>query len=429
MRKNINDFSSRTLFFLVCFILIVASYELNFSFEVNTFICMLVLLISILSLIYIKNNLSILLMWFFIAYSNYSIVVGVYLEPTIRPSLLYNQINDLSTYGVAILQLLIFNIVLFFSALKFEKTKFDSNVFVKNRNKDYLLYFILAISFVVIMLKEYTVVEGSEGSSSSLYEYDLILLILQFYFSGNIKILKSISTLLGFIYILTSLINGTRIEALSCILIICLMNIKNLKKKNIIIAGFIGILLFNFIGNTRGNYDNFFISMQNSFYDLIESKLVFNTCTYAYFPCLAMIDYFKNYDLNTGMYFLREFLVDVIVGNGYNDGNLIYFIRKIYFHNFGGVSTGFFYVWFGSIGAFVFGFIVHFYISLSAIKKDIYKYIYMYFVATVPRWYLYGPLPLFRGILLSLILFVTFSFFHYLNSILFANNSRVKMER
>ena len=83
-------------------------------------------------------------------------------------------------------------------------------------------------------------------------------------------------------------------------------------------------------------------------------------------------------------------------------------IMYYFYHNFGGVSQGFFFVWFSYMGALIYAAIILAYtrfindrrVTLTPEKCSAIIYV----VASVPRWYLYGPWSLFRGVIICVLL-------------------------
>ena len=400
------------LYMLCILLFLIYSYSETF----NNLIGIGVLVLSLILIWLYRNSMVLFLMGIFIGYCNYSVVVGIYLSPDLRPVYLYPQIIDIEVYGIGISLLFLFMLSMVCLAPVIEnnlKNNF-SKQFVRNENRNQILFFLALALFLLIIFLGYQSFEDSKGESSPIYEYGTILVILMFYYCGNNKTLKFLATLSSIIYVLTSIMNGTRVEALVClfILILCFAR-KNISKLNIFIGMIIGIVIFSSIGIIRGNWNYAQGDLTIIASKIFESKFVFDTCTYAYFPMLCMIEQFKQYIFESGFYYLVRFLMTIIVGvSRITDGDLIKISRESYFHNYGGISLGFFYVWFSYLGSLVFAIAINQYIKLTSLVSskitDIKLCAVLYAVATVPRWYLYGPWPLFRGVIICLLGFVIF---------------------
>lgn len=404
----------KTLYMILAYILICTTfYIFGYSENVNKLIAVTVMLLSFYFFIKSRKSLGLMITSFFIAYSNYSICVGIYLFPEMRPKYLYPQIQDIDVYGIGILMILLFLLTLInmipFDDIKSEGNKFFD--FIQKDNYNSLLCFINIVAFFAVILIGYTPSVGGRGTSSPLYEYGIIFLIIAFYFSGKKKIWKYMIFGGGILYSLMSFFNGTRIEALSCIFLLLLLGMKNRISFYKFWGGaIIGIAFFQIIGVLRGNYSNIEEMCFSAISDLIDSKLVFNTCTHAFFPALCMIDQFKTFSLIEALHYLGCFLLTVVFGvNRVEDGNLIAHVREIYYHNNGGLSLGFFYVWFGYLGSLICGVIVSAYFRL--LRKGKIKWVELrqccviYLIISVPRWYLYGPWAFSRGILICALAF------------------------
>lgn len=392
-------------------------FLLDYSENINKVLAIFVLGLSVYWIYKCWNNVYLLILSLFIGYSNYSIVVGIYLDPKMRPKYLYPQITDVKVYGIGIslLLLFMFTLVAFTSKIKKTHTESISELFIQEKNHNQFLFFLANCAFVLIILIGYTRGKGTRGNSSPLYEYGTIFLMIMFYFSGNKKYNKIICGIISIIYVLTSLINGTRVEALTCILIFTLCYFRKGIRQWVIFCGMImGLVVFSIVGTLRGNWQllsgNVFLIAS----EIFKSKFVFDTCTHAYFPMLCMIDVFKECVISKRIYYLGCFMATVFMGQSrVTDGDLIRVVAEKYYHNYGGVTVGFFYVWFEYLGPLIYAVIVTAYIKfITNINTKLSQYklcTLLYIVTTVPRWFLYGPWPLFRGVMICMIVFWFFN--------------------
>lgn len=365
-----------------------------------------------------NNNIA-LLVSIFVGYCNYSIVVGVYWYPTIRDNeYLYNQISNIRTYGIGVSLLMLTMIWLWIGTTKYKKTNTISNL-IKEENYSSVFFLGSLVCLFVCIAEGYSVTVGSRGGSSPLYEYGVIFMLLMFYYSGKRKWTLSICFVMMLFYSLNSVMNGTRVEALTCIFIFLFCFFKSKLKPSAILAGMlVGILLFSIVGAIRGNWK---LLEQYGFRALIDTvfkdKLVFATCTHAYFPMLCMIEEFTSFSLSNASYYLSRFLFTIFLGQSrVIDGDLISVVRKTYYHNFGGVTVGFYYVWFSYIGAAFYAAFINKLLSWATDKMDndnnFRCFVATYVIASVPRWYLYGPWAFTRGALMATIVFFLFYICH-----------------
>ncbi len=397
-------------YIFIYLLLVITFILIPHTVGVNRFLSGLTLICSIYWVYKCWNNTYLLIISVFIAYSNYSIAMGIYFDEALRPRYLYPQIQDVDIYSVGIFMLFLTMLSLATLMPKCKKNGVKiTQMFIRKENKNEVMFFALTLLFCIIIVFGYSRASNSRGSSTAIYEYASIILILLFYFSGKNKMMKKICVILCSIYALTSLFNGTRIEALICIIIVLLCYFENgINPALLLTAMIIGLIVFSIVGTIRGNWIllkgniSVFITL------LIKNKFVFDTCTHAYFPMLCMIDVFRKFSFSNAIYYFTRFVLTVFLGQSrVNDGNLIQVVGKYFYHNYGCVTPGFFFVWFSYIGSLIYSLIILAYTKLINYKKIVITpvkcSVLIYVVASVPRWYLYGPWSLLRGALICMI--------------------------
>ena len=392
------------ILFVFAFVLIPHTTLLNQLLAVSTIFC------SIVWIYKCWNNMYLLIVSTFIAYSNYSIAVGIYLDESLRPKYLYPQIQNVDIYSVGIFLMFLTMLSLAILSPKCKKNTVKvAREFVKTENKNDIVFFALMILFIGIVVLGNSRASNSRGSSTAIYEYASILIILMFYFSGRKKIQKNICAVCCLVYALTSLLNGTRIEALICVIIFALCYFENeINPVVLLLAMLLGLIAFSIVGTLRGNWALLKGNVGEIAGTLTKHKFVFDTCTHAYFPMLCMIDIYRKYSFLEAMHYLVAFVLTIFLGQSrVNDGNLIQVVSNYFYHNYGGVSQGFFFVWFSYMGALIYAVVILAYTRFINDKKVMLTptkcSAIIYVVASVPRWYLYGPWSLFRGVLICVI--------------------------
>lgn len=399
------------VYFLLFILLIFLFVIIPHTALLNRFLAHATILFSIVWIYKCWNNMYLLIVSTFIAYSNYSFAVGIYLDESLRPKYLYPQIQNVDIYsvGIFLMFLTIFTLAILSPKCKKNTVKV-AREFVKLENKNNVVFFALMILFIGIVVLGYSRASNSRGSSTAIYEYASILMILMFYFSGRKKIQKNICAVCCLIYALTSLLNGTRIEALICVIIFVLCYFeKEINPLVLLLAMLLGLIAFSMVGTLRGNWTLLKGNVGEIAGTLAKHKFVFDTCTHAYFPMICMIDIYRKYSFFDAMHYLIAFMLTIFLGQSrVNDGNLIQVVSNYFYHNFGGVSQGFFFVWFSYMGALIYAAIILAYtrfindrrVTLTPEKCSAIIYV----VASVPRWYLYGPWSLFRGVIICVLL-------------------------
>lgn len=396
---------------LICGLASIISY----TEELNYILAAFVIFFSLVWVYKCWNNIYLLVVSLFILYSNYSIVVGIYFDKSLRPMYLYPQITDIDVYGIGVIMLLLFSMCLAVITPKVEEdTKQFRSQLIKKKNYNIILFLILWLIFNLIVVFGFSRNTGTRGVSSPVYEYNAIVLLLLFYFSGDRMFPRIMCIECILVYSLTSIIGGSRIEALICIIIFSLCFFKKPLNQKLICFGMLsGLILFSIIGTIRGNW----ALLNSDSYQIIglifQNKFVFDTCTHAYFPMLCMIEMFKDYSFSTSLHYLISFIGSIFIGQSrVVDGDLIMVTAEKYYHNFGGVTLGFFFVWFHLLGSYIMSMFIYSFekilIKYRTGISDFKIFILIYFIATVPRWYLYGPWSMTRGILVCLVVFVFF---------------------
>lgn len=392
------------LLLVFMFVLIPHTTLLNRVLAVSTILC------SIVWIYKCWNNMYLLIVSTFIAYSNYSIAVGIYLDESLRPKYLYPQIQNVDIYSVGIFLMFLTMLSLAILSPKCKKNTVKvAREFVKPENKNNVVFFVLMILFIGIVVLGYSRASNSRGSSTTIYEYASILMMLMFYFSGGKKIQRNICAVCSLVYVLTSLLNGTRVEALICIIIFVLCYFENeINPLVLLMTMILGLIAFSIVGTLRGNWVLLKGNVSEMAGILAKNKFVFDTCTHAYFPMLCMIDIYRKYSFLEAMHYLVAFVLTIFLGQSrVNDGNLIQVVSNYFYHNNGGVSQGFFFVWFSYMGALIYAVVILAYTRFINDKKVMLTptkcSVIIYVIASVPRWYLYGPWSLFRGVLICVI--------------------------
>lgn len=381
------------------------------------FTCVMVIILSVYTLYKFRFNIGLIIVAIFILISNYSIVIGVYLDSSLRPKM-YDQVIDFTVYNKGITTILLFEIgLLLFLLIKSNSVHIvsKSNDFNKTIGKltslDKLFSILCLIVFLVIFFTQFKFGEnGERATGTALMEYRTIFFIIGLLFSkGNKKIKKAYLIAL----ILTSLIvfsGGNRADALSPIISYYVFAYDGNKKHGglkFIFVIFIAYIMMVTIGVFRSNFQYNFDSIEIVFRKLIEEKLTFDTAIYAYFPSIGTISISNYFDK---LQILVNQITYIFLGGSYGEFRLQYVLRNVYFHTYGFVSPVYFYPWLGIYSGLAFSAIVIYYVKIifSNTKNMItrYKYgMFLYFCSMTPRWYLYDPFPLIRGILIFSIVF------------------------
>jgi len=292
----------------------------------------------------------------------------------------------------------------------------------KKRHSDILVYSTL-ILLVYIFLTGFERPEtlGERADPSPLYEYSVVFFILAFFYS-RAKFQRVIIALFLIIFAAQNLIFGGRITAMQLLLCLFLMNYTPKWRLGIILpVALVLMALFNLIGSFRaalftGGVDNMSLSsMTGNFFALDTSYYAFHTS----------ITFIKTADMTaigTRLYMFGQFLKSIIFGGSATpDSILAEYTIDYYDHCYGGVLPYFGYFYLGYFGVVLFTvYLVWLYNKIISYRNNKYKdYIFcigVFFTCTVPRWFLYSPSPVTRGLLIMTIVYCVYSFaYSFLN--------------
>ena len=106
---------------------------------------------------------------------------------------------------------------------------------------------------------------------------------------------------------------------------------------------------------------------------------------------------------------LFQFILYIFLGSKIVDSNLAVYTRQYYVHYYGGVLPLYMYFYLGILGIMFIVLYLKFWIKKmnESSKKvsHLQRCLCIYISACVPRWYLYSPSSLFRGVLIFIFVY------------------------
>lgn len=388
--------------FKIILILILFAYIKTFpiSHYTNTFDAVLTLLLSAFLLYKSRKNQALVLMVFFIFYCNYSIVLSEYIIGEHLSVPLF-EAKNIYNYGISIRILLLFMsiITLFFK----DKTgNFDNYKIIPKDNKIIFYSIIAFLIYTFIFEIQRGDLDSYSVRITPIYEYSKLLFLFAYYFSGKSVIRKSIFSILIALFILQDLYYGGRITSLQLIILFSItLLIEKLSFKKIIYYGFIGVLISSLVSAYRHSYTLNSINPIELFKKLFNNYFVFDTPVYAYYASATFVAAYEVAESKIRTNSLLIFVKSIIFGSDDIIGELTIFVSRNYFVNVGGgLIPTYFYFWLGWLGVIFIACVLVFVLNnLNYIKNDYQKLLFVAIVFNVPRWYLYSPNALFRGVL------------------------------
>lgn len=357
-----------------------------------------------------KNNNSPLLLFFLYTFAyvyvlRYPFIDGIQVS-------VYYYFNDLDhMYKTGLLFFLFFGIISVFIDIPYNPSK--QLILYKNNFILFYLFLLVAIIFMIFGKSGETIFSSgsyglSEKSSSSLNEYFFIPFFIAIIFSNNSKEKVFLLYAIACIYALKNLLFGGRIEVVMIALCIFIWKLNcRVKPRTVILLSVFAFYFFAIIGNIRenplvlfsANWSDFLLPTPTS--DTLVIRSQEGDVLYATNRLVAMVDedIINLFDRIKGFLF---FILSIIIPYSYlpDIANLASYNKDIYNVGGGGLPFGMFYVYFSYLGV---AFIAYYISSVLSnigkekIHKQTFYNIYCVFVFfTMPRWFAYSPIIIFK---------------------------------
>lgn len=384
---------SKILLVFSCFFCIV----FNTTFFSAKVVSCFVLFLSIRMLVHSRHNDYLVIVYGFITYANYSICAAYYLFPVNNFFTTFKK-DEKSVLAISVLYVFmaIINIADVKNSKNEDKSDFE-NICIRDKSKE-----VTWIGCILLII-------GVFVKSGAIFEYSLIIFIICYYYSEN-RLQEIFLALLAFCYIYKNLSGESRVVSLQLIIVMYLFN-KRLRKHRMFMLLFVVVLvvLFSFIGYSRVNNDFFGLSL-NSALDIFRKEYLANDTSYSsYFTSITFLKTRDFTSLNDRLILLCKFVLSIFVGGTLagTDSSLPAYTHRFFLHYYGGVLPIYIYFYLGWTGVCCIAVYVVYLLKKigGKITGGVQKCMCVYVVATVPRWYLYSPLQLFRGVMLTFVVF------------------------
>lgn len=410
------DIIIKTVLLLAVLIITGAVICQNFVFSESLSIlgASVLILISVLQVIKVRKNLRLLIVFFCIAYSNYSIAYFIYF--TNSNGNLFWSYAQTSASMIGLICLLVFNYLLYlFLPAKIEETK-KENKFIKDDNFNIIISIgvILVLIFILIFAFGRPQIQGERGEPTALYEYSILFFLIGFYYCGNNRWVRYLLICILLLFILQNFVFGGRITGLQLILLLLMTNFEFIKKRYLIIlGGGLSIILVG-IGIMRADFQLSLASLKTILLELFSTGGVLDTAYSAYHTSLTFVLYKDMINNQTWELFLNFLLSMLLGGSQVPNSNLAEITHQYYTHYYGGVLPLFGWFYLGFLGVVLIACLVAFYVRKSFLKctTGLRQCISIYLACSVFRWYLYSPSNLIRGVMLLSIMFLICNIFH-----------------
>ncbi len=408
------------LIFTLIFFVLIINY---LSIDCKNFIGILVLIVDIYSIIRYKKNNMLLFVFLALTYFDYSFLISKYLSTTSNLTSVYEQLKYSNSLMISVSLVFIFHLILLLF-IDSKKCINSDNTYVfneiVNNSKKYILVLTLITAAIIIVLFDYFFLHLL-SFSRAMYEYLLIFFVFGFYYSKktNNKLFRNILFIIMLISTAINMYEGARIISLQPIIAYFFIWYENkIDSKKIFLVFVIGIIVFTAFG-LYGDYLDYGLDISNLNSKVIidtflDRKFSLDTSISSYWTGLTYIELTNIIPFSDRISnFIQYITIYALKGTSSSYEQLYFLSRKYYVHYYGGYITSYFYYWFGWFGVFIIGLYIGKLMKLTSklnpSSSDFQKLLVIYFVATLPRWYLYYPVTLFRGMLIFIIIYVIFN--------------------
>lgn len=357
-------------------------------------------IIALIGLIRFRKSPFIAPVFLALAYVTYSITIGRYLFPEIAP-------NINGVIGLDFDFLGLFIVFLFVSIFSISLNKsLNTPINISPINHSSVNNVISVVSIIIALIMQFsfmTAVESGRGEYSPIYEYSIVFCVISLFYSLHFPNLKRIILVILVAMILRDFSLGHRATAIQItMLIYALVLTKYYSFKKLISLFCIGIVVFNLIAAYRASF-SFSVNMifDNLYFLFTEQYFAADT---AYFAWVASLTFLSVQDVTPFAEIIKNlinFVLSMIVP-GTVGSNLYTITKEYYQHANGGILPLYMFYYFDYVAIPITSLVVAAYFNLlSATNNVSFKHLVFIFVfVTTPRWLIYAPTALFRGVAL-----------------------------
>ena len=385
--------------------------------EILSTLCGFNLLISILSVIKFRRSPFFGPFFFILAYTVYSILIGRYLFPEIA------AINEIINYEYDFVGLIL--IYLFTTSISLQVKNGVSRKYrivpVSRSPKNLIISLVCLIVAVLSQFIFSTTVESGRAGYSAMYEYSIVFYIIALFYSLNTKYLKYFVLSVFFLMIFRDIQLGHRATSIQIsLLIYALVLSRYYTFKRFLLAFCIATVFMNLVAVYRSTFSFEIDAMVDQLIFLFTVKyLAVDTAYFAYVASLTFLSVREMVSASVIMSNLGDFIVSLIVPGTY--GKSLYSISKEHYqHANGGILPLYLFYYFGYLAIPIITTVLAYYFNLLVKdpRNTLKGLVFIYVFVTIPRWLLYAPTQLFRGVLLfCLVVLAIFVFKNSLNSL------------
>ena len=363
----------------------------------------------------IRNRHNVLKYYVYLAitYFNYSFILNRYWGNRIIMRALFNNFADEELYLKGINIMFLFMLVLLLCDVIFYDKNSNYNIdFLENNPQNDIISYSLLVLMICILPISSLFTFGAQ-----FFEYSVIFIAIGTYYSGSRKLLTLLWGVVALFYFVYGNIKGMRVPVLPFVIAyFFLVFSKKINYKNLTLIFIIGIVVMTLSGLYG---DGYAVSLNDTLEKLNESWFSLDTAQFAYLHSLIMVKVRSFTDNETILSLFIQFALSQIFGNNFRYAKLQNYTRKFFTHYDGGILPYYFYFYMGWLGviliALFVGWIINKTTQISDNTSAYSRVLSIFILAMLPKWYLYEPAQLFRGVFLFTLVWYVCKWFSSLN--------------
>ena len=311
---------------------------------------------------------------------------------------------------------ILFTGLLIFSLLKYFLLKGIEVDFVPSyRNDFFALVSVVAITLSLVLgINDSPDLTGPyEPRITPLFEYSILFFVI-----GLLSVRKK-SALWWVLFIQFILLvwidstNGGRITSIQVASVFLLLSFHTyLTRWKLIVITPLGVLFASYVSLTRHG-----LSLNGIVDEAIKNLAQFDTAVFSFYASATQLGYSQSLGPWERIESLLFFLSNIVLGGNAGSNGDVTYLGSLYKYNVGG---GMFFSWFmfwGGVFSLIFGvYLVFRLFQKLSFRRTVYTDTILVFIfASSPRWYLYGPMYLFRSafFIAVILIFLLLQFTNY----------------
>lgn len=380
---------------ICCGIIILVPDDYEYSLEVG----IVALLYSLLTLLQVRENKNLVILFSIIFYINLSVfVLGPLTGGLTFKAYQFDLWN--SRYDTIGMKCILTSSVVFYLVFRANKMVQEDDNFVRLSNRQNQFVSIICLTTVIfICILGY---EGSAGdgeyvsNSNPLYEYVIFFMTLAWYYGGKLNFVKYIWVLCAALYVILGILAGDRSSSFMLLLLIALYKLRAIGLKKIIFFSFAGITLANAISLYRVGAESTGLAV----YSIGLKSFFSDTAAQSYYSGITILYYLDR--VNNDIIIFLKWIVTILTGSLFFDRSTVDLPKlaaEMNPNGGGGLFQASFFAFYGYWGVAIGSLFVSYLISKVFYSwRNTFSILLRFVIPAMSfRWYLYNPTAFFRA--------------------------------